>query len=92
MEAPGAAKRLAIKVPDRTSSGIYVCVAEPGQNGSGTKTQSVVLRKRKDSSALLKGREAFREFSACPVIGGSESTADLYGWRLKCSIEGLQPA
>lgn len=92
MEAPGAAKRLAIKVLDRTSSGIYVCVAEPGQNGSGTKTQSVVLLKRKDPSVLLKGRAAFREFSACPVIGGSESTADLYGWRLKCSIEGWRPA
>ena len=33
---------------------------------------------RKDSSGLLKGRESFREFAACPVVGGS-SAASAYG-------------
>ena len=79
LEAAGEARRLAIKVLDQKSSGIYVCVAEPGKNGSQTKTQSVLLLKRKDSNALLKGRDSFREFAACPAIGGSDSTPSSYG-------------
>jgi len=78
IEAPGGVRRLAIKVLDQKSSGIYVCVAEPGENGGETKTQSVVLLKRKNSSALLKGRESFREFAACPAIG-SDSATNSYG-------------
>jgi hypothetical protein len=78
IEAAGGAKRLAIKVLDQKSSGIYVCVAEPGENGGQPKTQSVLVLKRNDPSALLKGRESFREFTACPLIGGSDSTATSY--------------
>ncbi len=65
IEALGGVRRLAIKVLDQKSSGIYVCVAEPGENGGQAKTQNVILLKRKDSNALLKGRETFREFAAC---------------------------
>ena len=79
IEAAGGVKRLAIKVLDQKSSGIYVCVAEPGENGGQAKTESVLLLKRNDSSALLKGRESFREFVACPAIGGSDSTTNAYG-------------
>jgi hypothetical protein len=79
IEAASGVRRLAIKVLDQKSSGIYVCVAEPGENGSQAKTQSVVLLKRKNPSALLKGRESFREFAACPVIGGSDSATNSYG-------------
>src|SRR3984893_9921206 len=78
IEAVGGVKRFAIKVLDQKSSGIYVCLAEPGDNGSQAKTQSVLVLKRNDPSALLKGRESFREFAACPVIGGSDSTANSY--------------
>src|ERR1700752_2825681 len=55
IEAPGGVRRLAIKVLDQNSSGIYVCVAEPGENGSDAKAQSVMLLKRKNPNALLKG-------------------------------------
>ena len=79
IEAQGGVRRLAIKVLDQKSSGIYVCVAELGENGGETKMQSVVLLKRKNPSALLKGRESFREFPACPAIGGSDSTMNSYG-------------
>jgi hypothetical protein len=79
LEAGGGMKRLAIKVLDQKSSGIYVCVAEPGENGGSAKTQGVILLKRKDANALLKGRESFREFAACPVVGGSDSTSSSYG-------------
>lgn len=79
IEAADGVSRLAIKVLDQTSKGIYVCFAEPRQNGGEPKMQRVFLLKRKDSSALLKGHESFREFAACPVIGGSDSTVDSYG-------------
>jgi hypothetical protein len=78
IEAAGGVRRLAIKVLDQNPSGIYACVVEPGENGSQAKTQSVILLKRKDSNALLKGRESFREFVACPVIGGSDSSSNSY--------------
>jgi hypothetical protein len=78
IEAAGGVKRLAIKVLDQKPSGIYVCVAEPGENGGQATKQSVLVLKRNDPSALLKGRESFREFAACPVIGGSDSTANSY--------------
>ena len=79
IEAAGGVRRLAIKVLDQRSSGIYVCVAEPGEKGGPAKTQSVILLKRKDANALLKGRESWREFAACAVIGGSDSTENSYG-------------
>jgi hypothetical protein len=78
VEAAGGMRKLSIKVLDQKSSGIYVCVAEPGENGGQAKTQSVVLLKRNEPSALLKGRESSREFAACPVIGGSGSTTGSY--------------
>ena len=79
MAAMDGARRLSITVLDQKPSGIYVCVAEPGQTGGEGKTQSVFLLKMKDPNALLKGRESFREFASCPVIGTSDSTADAYG-------------
>ncbi len=79
IEAAGGVRRLAIKILDQKSSGIYVCIAEPGENGGATKAQSVVLLKRKKPNELLKGRESFREFAACPVIGGSDSATNSYG-------------
>jgi hypothetical protein len=79
VEALNGTRRLSIKVLEQKPSGIYVCVTELGQNGGEAKTQSVVLLKMKDPNALLKGRESFREFASCPVIGGSDSTTDGYG-------------
>jgi hypothetical protein len=78
IEAAGGVRRLTIKVLEQKPSGIYVCVVEPGENGSQAKTQSVILLKRKDSNTLLKGRESFREFAACPVIGSSDSSSNSY--------------
>jgi hypothetical protein len=78
IEASGGGKRLAIKVLEQKPSGIYVCVVEPGENGGQAKTQSVILLKRRDSNALLRGHESFREFAACPTIGGSGSSSNSY--------------
>jgi hypothetical protein len=79
--ASDGAKQLSFEVLDQGPSGIYVCVAEPDQSGREAKTQSVMLLKRKGSNALLKGRESFREFASCPVIGANDndSTASSYG-------------
>ena len=79
IEGAGGIKRLAIMILDQKSSGIYVCIAEPGESGGATKAQSVVLLRRKNPNALLKGRESFREFAACRVIGGTDSTTNSYG-------------
>lgn len=79
IQAASGGKKFAITILDQKSSGIYVCVAEPGENGGSAKTQSVILLKRKDANALLKGRESFREFTACPVVGGSDATSNSYG-------------
>ena len=72
VEAPGGTWKFWIKILDQQSSGIYVCLAEPLQKGGETKIQSVFLLQRKDSQRLLKGRESFREFAACPVVSGSD--------------------
>lgn len=79
VEAPSGGKAVKIKVLDQKPSGISVCIAAPEQNKAETNTQSVVLLKQKDPHSLLKGRQSFREYTACPVIGGSDSTADSYG-------------
>jgi hypothetical protein len=78
IEAAGGVRKLALKVLDQKSSGIYVCVVEPGENGSQAKTQSVILLKRKDSNSLLRVHESFREFATCPAIGGGDSSANSY--------------
>jgi anti-sigma regulatory factor (Ser/Thr protein kinase) len=44
-----------------------------------TKAQSVLLLKKKNPNALLKGRESFREFAACPVIGEIDSATSSHG-------------
>jgi hypothetical protein len=51
-------------------SGIFVCVNSQASGKSGAKFQRVLLLKLKDG--LLKGRETWKEFDACPVIGGGD--------------------
>jgi hypothetical protein len=70
-----------IKILEQKSSAIYVCVAGVGENARDGKIQRVFLLKAKNSGSLVKGRESWKEFDACPVIGGTDhdSTADAYG-------------
>ena len=81
IETMDGSKKLSIKLLDQRPSELYVCVTEPRPNSGKAKIQSVVRLKRSDSDALLKGHESWREFTSCPVIGGSEggSGADAYG-------------
>src|ERR1700740_2300350 len=78
-EAASGMRRLTIKVLDEKSSGIYACVTEPGENGGDPKAQSGVLLKRENPNTLLKVYESFREFAACPAIGGSDSVTTSNG-------------
>jgi hypothetical protein len=76
IQAAGGTRKLSIKVLDQRSSGIYVCITEPGQIAGQAKMQSVVLLKRNDSNALLKGRESWRDFASCPVVGAAEKSSE----------------
>jgi hypothetical protein len=76
IQAMGGTRKLSIKVLDQRSSGIYVCIAEPGQIAGQPKMQSVVLLKRNGSSTLLKARESWREFASCPVVGAAEKNPE----------------
>lgn len=80
VEVSSGTHQLSIKVLEEGVTGIYACMAEPAQNGDNPKIQRVILLKRKDSTALLKGQESSKEFTLCPVIGGSDndSTATSY--------------
>jgi len=72
IHAVDGTRKLSIKVLDQRPSGIYVCITEPGEIAGQAKMQSVVLLKRNDPNALLKGRESWREFASCPVVGATE--------------------
>ena len=65
----GVAK-ISIEVLEAQKSGIYVCVNSQTANKSAERFQRVILLKRKNGDGLLKGKEAWKEFEACPVIGG----------------------
>jgi hypothetical protein len=77
--ATPAGTQINIKILEQKSSEIYVCVAGPGPNAASGQVQRVFLLKLKNSGSLLKGRESWREFDACPVMGGTDhdSTADV---------------
>ena len=76
IQAVGGTRKFSIKVLDQRSSGIYVCITEPGQIAGQAKMQSVVLLKRNDTNALLRGRESWREFASCPVVGTAEKDSE----------------
>ena len=75
--AAGGTRKWFIKVLDQRSSGIYVCITEPGQIVGQAKMQSVILLKRNDPNTLLKGRESWREFASCPVVGAAEKDSEV---------------
>lgn len=76
MQAAGGTRKLLIKVLDQRPSGIYTCISEPGQIPGQAKVQSVFLLKRNGSNTLLKGRESWREFASCPVLGADEKNPE----------------
>jgi hypothetical protein len=68
LESPPGASKISIEVLEAQRSGIYVCVNSQTMNKSAERFQRVLLLKLKNG--LLTGRETWKEFDACPVIGG----------------------
>jgi hypothetical protein len=72
LEPPQGVSKMSIEVLETQKSGIYVCVNSQTTNKSAGQFQRVVLLKLKNGDGLLKGRETWKEFDACPVIGGRD--------------------
>jgi hypothetical protein len=80
VEATPGGAQINIRILEQKESQIYVCVQGPGQNASSGRLQRVFLLKLKNADGLLKGRESWKEFSGCPVIGVDPASAgDSYG-------------
>jgi hypothetical protein len=80
VEATPGGAQINIRILEQKESQIYVCVQGPGQNASSGQLQRVFLLKLKNADGLLKGRESWKEFSGCPVIGvDPASVGDSYG-------------
>jgi hypothetical protein len=69
LDSPQGAAKISIEVLEAQKSGIFVCVNSQAAGKSG-EFQRVLLLRLKDG--LLKGRETWKEFDACPVIGGGD--------------------
>jgi len=81
VEAPRGRSQITISILEENKSGIYVCLSGQAQNQSSSHIQRVFRLKLKNGNGLLKGRESWKEFDSCPVIGGADnnSAADSYG-------------
>lgn len=75
-DAP-AGTQISIKVLEQASAGIFVCVEGQAKDAS-SRIQRVYLLRTKGANGLLKGRESWREFDGCPVIGGVDGEAAGY--------------
>jgi hypothetical protein len=69
--------QIAINILEENESGIYVCMNSQGQNPNAGRIQRVLLLRAKNANGVLRGREASKEFDACPVMGGTDSP-DVY--------------
>ena len=81
VEAPQGRSEITVSVLEENKSGIYVCFNGETQKQGDSQIQRVFLLTVKNGDGLLKGRESWKEFDSCPVIGGSdgEASADAYG-------------
>jgi len=71
LEPPQGASKISIEVLETQRSGIYVCVNSHKANKSA-EFQRVFLLKLENGNGLLRSRETWKEFDACPVIGGGD--------------------
>ena len=78
IETTSGGSQISIRVLQQEPAGIYVCVAGSEKNANEEHVQRVLFLKMKDANGLLKSRETFKEFSSCPVIGGTDDSAGPY--------------
>jgi hypothetical protein len=77
----GDGRTLSINILQQSGAGIYACFGEQKKEGQKPETQSVVLLHWKGSTGMLTGRQSWKEFGECPVVGGDEAfvtTPDVY--------------
>jgi len=75
-DAP-AGPQINIKVLEQESSGIFVCVGGQAKDAN-SRVQRVFLLRMKNANGLLKGRESWREFDGCPVLGSVDAETSGY--------------
>jgi len=78
VDSPQGVSQVSINVLETQKSGIYVCVNSQTSGKSGARFQRVLLLKLKDG--FLKGRETWKEFDSCPVIGGGDQDSSGSGY------------
>ena len=77
--APGDSQ-IDIRVLERDSTGIYVCIEDRKKDASSDPVQHVFLLKLRHNTGLLRGRKSSKEFASCPAIGEMpDSAADSVG-------------
>jgi len=81
VESPQGRSQITVNILEENKSGIYVCLNGRTEKQGSRQVQRVFLLKLKNGNGLLKGRESWKEFASCPMIGGadSDSAADSYG-------------
>ena len=78
LDSPQGASQVSINILETQKSGIYVCVNSQSADGNRVQFQRALLLKLKNG--LLKGRETWREFDSCPVIGGGDQDSSGSGY------------
>jgi hypothetical protein len=81
IETTPEGSQINIRILEQGASAMYVCVRAPAQDAKSSPFQRVLQLKLKNADGLLKGRESWKEFSGCPVLGGDsgDSSAGSYG-------------
>jgi hypothetical protein len=81
VEDPQGGSQITVSILEENKSRIYVCFNNVPQKQSSSQIQRVFLLKIKNGSGLLKGRESWKEFDTCPVMGGADSSSagEAYG-------------
>jgi hypothetical protein len=80
LDPPQGAPQISIQVLEAQTSGIYVCMNSQSSKKSADRFQRVLLLKLEHANGLLKGRETWKEFDSCPVIGGAAEDASSAGY------------
>lgn len=78
LDPPQGAAKISIEVLEAQKSGIFVCLNSQTSGKSGAQFQRVLLLKLKDG--FLKGRETWKEYDSCPVIGGGDQGSSSSGY------------
>ena len=69
VETTPGGSQINLRILEQKPSGIYVCVKGSGSNAASGQIQRVYFLRLNNANGLLKGRESWKEFDGCPVIG-----------------------